>query len=239
MNQIYEKDQFKIVFGRDEFDQERTFDDYVGVAEEIERRTVRRVGTTKDVSDKPIVLDIFSPDHPDLQFTDTPGFTMTTVRGQSDDICQQIENLNVPIIQRDNTVILAIQDANQDIGMSAALRMALRDDIDPEGKRTVGVLTKLDNLSSATDKDRVVQIIKNETKPLSKGYFGVVNRSQDSIDNNIDVDQTGDREKRVLQDPAFQDVRNRLGINQLRNFISRLLAYRMEDLMPELRKKSH
>ena len=191
------------------------------------------------MSDKPIVLDIFSPDYPDLQFTDTPGFTMTTVRGQSGDICQQIEDLNVPIIKRENTVILAIQDANQDIGMSAALKIALRPDIDPEGKRTVGVLTKLDNLSSTTDKERVVQIIKNETKPLSKGYFGVVNRSQDSIDNNIEVDQAGDNVNRVLQDPAFQDIRNRLGIKQLRNYISRLLAHRMEDLMPELRQKAN
>ena len=229
----------KIIFCKDDFDVERTFDDFAGVAEEIERRTERRVGNTKNVSDKPIVLDIYSPDYPDLQFTDLPGFTKTTVSGQSGNICQQIEDLNIPIIQRENTIILAIQDAGQDIGMSTALEIALRDDVDPEGQRTVGVLTKLDNLFAKTDKDRVVKIIKNETKPLKKGYFGVVNRSQDAIDKGNDVDQTKDVERRVLEDPEFQDVRTRLGINELRSFISRLLADRMSHLIPELRQKAN
>ena len=228
----------KIVFNKDEFNLEKTFNDFDGVAEEIERRTVKRVGNTKNVSDKPIVLDIFSSDYPDLQFTDLPGFTRTTVSGQSGDICKEIEDLNIPIIKRENTIILAIQDASQDIGMSTALEIALRDDIDPDGQRTVGVLTKLDNLSAITDKERVVKIIKNETKPLKMGYFGVVNRSQDNIDNHLDVDQTKAIENRVIQDPAFYVIRDRLGINQLRNFISRLLAHRMEDLMPELRQKA-
>lgn len=239
LHQVSERDRLKIVFGRDTSDPEKTFDDFDGVAAEIETRTFNRVGDTKNVSDEPIILDIYSPDYPDLQFTDLPGFTRTTVMGQSGDICQQIEDLNIPIIKRDNTFILAIQDASQDIGMSTALEVALRDDIDPEGRRTVGVLTKMDNLIATTDKERIVRIIKNQTKPLAKGYFGVVNRSQDSIDNQIDVDQTGDIENRVIQDPAFQDIRNRLGINQLRNFISRLLAHRMEELMPNLRQKAN
>ena len=150
----------KIVFGRDEFDPEKTFDNFGGVADEITRRTVKRVGNSKNVSDKAIVLDIYSPDYPDLQFTDLPGFTRTTVMGQSGDICQQIEDLNIPIIQRDNTIILAIQDATQDIAMSTALEMALREDVDPDGRRTVGVLTKLDNLTAPTDKERVVKVSK-------------------------------------------------------------------------------
>ena len=239
MHQVSEWDKLNIVFGKDEFDPEKTFGNFEGVAAEIERRTISRVGNTKNVSDKPIVLDIYSPDYPDLQFTDLPGFTRTTVMGQSGDICQQIEDLNIPIIKGDNTIILAIQDATQDIAMSTALEMALREDIDPEGRRTIGVLTKLDNLTAMTDKDRVVKVIKNETKPLAMGYFGVVNRSQDAIDKGDDVDQTRDIENSVIQDPAFLVVRNRLGIKQLRNFISQLLAHRMEEIMPELRQKAN
>ena len=227
MHQVSERENLKIVFVRDEFDLEKSFDSFDDIAGEIERRTIQRVGNTKNVSDKPIVLTISSPDYPDLQFTDLPGFTKTAVSGQSGDICQQIEDLNVPIIQGENTIILAIQDAGQDIGMSTALEIALRADVDPEGQRTVGVLTKIDNLIAKTDKDRVVKIINNETKPLKKGYFGVVNRSQDAIDKGVDVDQTREKERNVLEDPDFQEIRSRLGINELRSFISRLLADRM------------
>ena len=227
MHQVSERENLKIVFGRDEFDHEKSFDRFDDISGEIERRTIQRVGNTKNVSDKPIVLTISSPDYPDLQFTDLPGFTKTAVSGQSGDICQQIEDLNVPIIQGENTIILAIQDAGQDIGMSTALEIALRADVDPEGQRTVGVLTKMDNLIAKTDKDRVVKIINNETKPLKKGYFGVVNRSQDAIDKGVDVDQTREKERNVLEDPDFQEIRSRLGINELRSFISRLLSDRM------------
>ena len=205
LHQVSERDGLKIVFGRDEFAKEKTFDNFDGVEKEIQQRTMLRVGNTKSVSDKPIVLDIYSPDYPDLQFTDLPGFTRTSVSGQTNDICQQIEDLNIPIIQRDKTIILAIQDATQDMGMSTSLEIALREDVDPRGERTVGVLTKLDNLTAATERDRVVSVLKNQTKPLKYGYFGVVNRSQDSIDRGIDVEQTRDNENIVLQDAAFHE----------------------------------
>ena len=42
-------------------------------------------------------------------------------------------------------------------------------DIDPKGERTIGVLTKLDNLQASTDKKRVVEILENKTKPLKLG----------------------------------------------------------------------
>ena len=88
---------------------------------------------------------------------DLPGFTKTSVANQSADICQQIENLNIPIMQNPNTIILAIHDATQDIANSSALQMALREDVDPNGERTVCVLTKLDNLVANSDKDKVVK----------------------------------------------------------------------------------
>ena len=86
-----------------------------------------------------------------------------------------------------NTIILAIQDATQDIGASEALKHALSGDVDPEGKRTVGVLTKLDKLEEGSDTDRVIEILENRTKPLQLGYIGVVNRTQNQVDRNINI----------------------------------------------------
>ena len=47
--------------------------EFTGVSAEIEKRTVKRVGRTKNVSEDLILLDIYSPDYPDLQFIDLPG----------------------------------------------------------------------------------------------------------------------------------------------------------------------
>ena len=62
----------------------------------------------------------------------------------------------------ENTIILAIQDATQDIGISEALKHALSKEVDPHGLRTIGVLTKIDNINSASDKIRVVKILENK-----------------------------------------------------------------------------
>ena len=87
-----------------------------------------------------------------------------------------------------NTIILAIQEATQDIGASEALKHALRPDVDPEGKRTIGVLTKLDKLEEGSDTDRALAILENQTKELELGYIGVVNRTQYQVDKNIDIE---------------------------------------------------
>ena len=110
------------------------------------------------------MLDIFSPNYPDLQFVDLPGFTRTTVAGQNEGIVQQIEELNLKYMRDPNTIILAIQDGTQDIANSEALNKALS--VDPEGKRTVGVLTKLDLLQRPEDKEKVARVLENKTKPL-------------------------------------------------------------------------
>ena len=88
----------------------------------------------------------------------------------------------------ENTIILAIQDATQDIGASEALKHALSAAVDPEGKRTIGVLTKLDKLEEGSDTDRAIDILENRTKPLKLGYVGVVNRTQNQVDRHINIE---------------------------------------------------
>ena len=218
--------------------EETYFDDFEKVRKEIERRTEKRVGTTKNISHEAIHLDIYSPKYPDLQFVDLPGFTKTNVLGQDENIEQQVLDLNLPFMKDENTIILAIQDATQDIGISEALKHALSRDVDPQGLRTIGVLTKIDNINSVTDKMRVVEILENRTKPLKLGYVGVINRSQDEIDKNIDIEQSKDSEKKVIQSHEFSKVRNRMGIDYLRRFITMILAAKMKKMMPQLKQES-
>ena len=45
-------------------------------------------------------------------------------------------------ISQENTLILAVSPANQDLANSDALKLARS--VDPEGLRTIGVITKLD-----------------------------------------------------------------------------------------------
>ena len=45
------------------------------------------------------------------------------------------------------------------------------------------MLTKIDKIDAASDKESLVKVLKNETKPLPKyGYFGVINRSLNELE---------------------------------------------------------
>ena len=72
---------------------------------------------------------------------DLPGLTKVAVGDQPEDIEQQIKEMLYSYITQDNTIILAVTPANQDIANSDALKLARK--VDPQGDRTIGVITKV------------------------------------------------------------------------------------------------
>ena len=101
------------------------------------------------ISSKPINLKIFSPNVLNLTLVDLPGLTKVAVGDQPEDIEQQIKEMLYSYITQDNTIILAVTPANQDIANSDALKLAM--EVDPKGERTIGVITKLDLMDERTD----------------------------------------------------------------------------------------
>lgn len=61
---------------------------------------------------------------------------------QPEDIETQIRNLIIKYIANPNSIILAVTAANTDMATSEAIKMAK--EVDPDGRRTLAVVTKLD-----------------------------------------------------------------------------------------------
>lgn len=78
----------------------------------------------------------------DLTLVDLPGITKVPIKGQPHDIEEQIKRITYKYILQDNCLILALTAANTDLANSDALKMAR--EVDPEGERTIGVVTKID-----------------------------------------------------------------------------------------------
>ena len=70
------------------------------------------------------------------------GLTKVPVGDQPEDIESQIRGLISKFIQNPNSIILAVSAANADIATSESLKIAK--DVDPDGRRTLAVITKLD-----------------------------------------------------------------------------------------------
>merc|ERR1712142_287462 len=81
-----------------------------------------------------------------------------------------------------NSIILAITPANTDLATSEALKFAK--ECDPEGRRTLAVVTKLDLMDHGTD---AMDILCGRVIPVRLGIIGVVNRSQMDINKKKDI----------------------------------------------------
>ena len=94
-------------------------------------------------------MTIYSPSLVDLTLVDLPGMTKVPVKGQPQDIEDQIRALTVKYVSPANALVLALTAANTDLANSDALKLAR--EVDPEGERTIGVVTKIDLMDEGTD----------------------------------------------------------------------------------------
>jgi dynamin 1-like protein len=160
------------------------FYDFGEIRAEIQRETDRITGKNRGISNKSINLKVFSPHVLSLTLVDLPGITKVPTGDQPEDVEEQIRSMCYEFISNPNAIILAVSSANQDLVNSDGLKMARS--IDPDGERTIGVLTKVDIMDQGTD---CAEILANKIVPLRRGYIAVVNRSQKDIQDNVPIRQ--------------------------------------------------
>jgi replication fork clamp-binding protein CrfC len=125
---------------------------------------------------------------------DLPGLTKVPVGDQPADIEKQIREMVTKHISRPNAIILAVTSANTDLANSDGLKMAR--EVDPDGLRTLGVLTKIDLMDPGTD---VIDILAGRVIPLRLGYVPVVNRGQRDIETNKKISIALEKEKEFFE----------------------------------------
>ena len=206
------------------------FDD---VRSEIERETDRVTGKNKGISPKAINLRVYSPHVVNLTVVDLPGLTKVPVGDQPSDIERLIRAMVLSYIERPNAIILAVHPATNDLATSDALQIARV--ADPEGKRTVGVITKLDLMDKGTD---AVEMLKGKVIPLRRGYIGVICRGPTDLKRNKSIQQAREDEIRFYKShPMYRRMMNQLGTQTLARSLSTMLMTHIRDTLPDMRQK--
>ncbi|XP_051801322.1 dynamin-2-like isoform X3 [Acanthochromis polyacanthus] len=211
----------------------RKFVDFDEVRLEIEAETDRITGSNKGISPIPINLRVYSPHVLNLTLIDLPGMTKVAVGDQPVDIEHQIRDMLMQFITKESCLILAVTPANTDLANSDALKIAK--EVDPQGLRTIGVITKLDLMDEGTD---ARDILENKLLPLRRGYIGVVNRSQKDIDGKKDIRAALAAERKFfLSHPAYRHIAERMGTPHLQKTLNQQLTNHIRDTLPGLRSK--
>ncbi|XP_026845793.1 dynamin isoform X4 [Drosophila persimilis] len=203
------------------------------IRKEIEDETDRVTGSNKGISNIPINLRVYSPHVLNLTLIDLPGLTKVAIGDQPVDIEQQIKQMIFQFIRKETCLILAVTPANTDLANSDALKLAK--EVDPQGVRTIGVITKLDLMDEGTD---ARDILENKLLPLRRGYIGVVNRSQKDIEGRKDIHQALAAERKFfLSHSSYRHMADRLGTPYLQRVLNQQLTNHIRDTLPGLRDK--
>uniref|UniRef100_A0A0N5AY78 dynamin GTPase n=1 Tax=Syphacia muris TaxID=451379 RepID=A0A0N5AY78_9BILA len=218
-------------FARFDHSKSRIFTDFEAVKHEIENVTEELTGSNKGISSVPIGLKIYSPNVVNLTLIDLPGITKVPVGDQPTDIEVQIRNIILSYICNPNSIILAVTPANQDFATSEPLKMAR--EVDPEGCRTLAVLTKLDLMDHGTD---AMDVLLGRLVPVKLGIIGVVNRSQADIVNKKTVTESLRYESEFLQ-RKYPTLSNRSGTPYLAKTLNRLLMHHVRECLPQLKMR--
>ena len=211
----------------------KKFYDFDEIRKEIVRETDRKTGSNLGISPDPINLRIFSPTVLTLTLVDLPGLTKVPVGDQPRDIEALIKDMIMKFISKPNAIILAVTGANTDLANSDGLKLAR--EVDPEGLRTIGVLTKVDLMDQGTD---VVDILAGRVIPLRLGYVAVVNRGQKDIEKKKAITAALESERNYFAThPSYASKAQYCGTPYLSRRLNVILMHHIKNTIPEIKAR--
>lgn len=158
-------------------------------------------------------LEICGPDEDHLSVIDVPGIFKNTTPGLTSkaDI-QLVRDMVLEYMRNPRSIMLTVVPANVDIATQEIIELAREHD--PDGQRTLGVLTKPDLVDKGAEQ-RVLDLLRGEDLILKHGWFLVRNLGQRELQEG-GVNRSTAEDKFGREEPWNSISPDRYGINSLR-----------------------
>ncbi|KAF9949642.1 hypothetical protein BGZ72_008602 [Mortierella alpina] len=185
------------------------------------------------ISDRVLELTLSGPTQSPLTIIDLPGFINTTLDGQDKTLPDTIHAINRRYIKEPRTIILAVAQANVDLNTSRALSEAAEHD--PEGERTIPIVTKPDRIEDGLHADWV-EVILNRRKTMKLGYLVMCNAGNNQ--KALSWEEARLEEERFFESNLWSAVStDRKGRLAVKKFLGNLLYEHISRELPGLKRE--
>lgn len=189
-------------------------------------------GQKQTFSNDVLRLEITGPDQEHLSVIDVPGIFKNTTAGltKKSDIAL-VRNMVLEYMENPRSVMLAVVPANVDVATQEILELA--NDVDPNGDRTLGVLTKPDLVDEGTE-PKVIDLVEGRARVMKLGWHIVRNPGQQQLtDTSLD--------RRDLESDFFRSQApwktisaDKVGIESLRGRLKEVLSSLVRQEFPKV-----
>ncbi|OAA35270.1 Dynamin, GTPase domain protein [Cordyceps fumosorosea ARSEF 2679] len=188
----------------------------------------------KAFSEDILRIEVSGPDRPHLTIVDLPGLIHSSNKHQSASDIDLINNVVQRYMKEPRSIILAVVSAKNDYVNQIVLKLASK--ADPEGKRTLGVITKPDTLIPGSGSERdFISLARNQDVEFRLGWHVLRNRDTEADQEGWTFEQRDAAELQLLSSGAWAglSVQN-VGIKSLRTRLSKVLVRQISSELPSL-----
>ena len=178
-------------------------------------------------------IEIEGPSRPQLTLVDIPGLIETATKGTTDTDIDLVTEITNHYILQPRTICLAVISATSDYATQRILTKVR--DVDPEGDRTLGIITKPDRVPAKSGSERAfIELAQNKDIFFKLGWHVLKNRTFE--EDGCTFEQRNDSEARFFRNSNFSELgSDNLGIESLKSRLSALLFEHIKRELPRLR----
>ncbi|GAB1525582.1 hypothetical protein RhiTH_008745 [Rhizoctonia solani] len=194
--------------------------------------------SSRSFSQNCVIVVLSGNELSDLNFVDLPGLIANVADDRNIGDIELVKGLVTSYVSRPSCLILLTISCESDFENQGAGRLAREHD--PQGLRTIGVLTKPDRIERGSERPWI-SMIKNETQSLRlrHGWFSVKQPSARQLEVGMSWSEARELDEKYFQDTApwstiEDEWRKQLGCSNLINHLGETLGKVILSRLPHI-----
>ena len=180
-------------------------------------------------------IESTSPTAPNLTLVDLPGLFGASDKNQSDNDAELVQMLVTSYMHQKRSIILAVVTADNPFANQPVTKFAR--DIDSNGLRTLGLITKPDKIERGSDSESYyIELAQNQNVHLKLGWHVLRNRGHTTMDDT--AEERDERESAFFQDSVWSTLEpSQLGNKALRTRLREILWKQIQRSLPDVKSE--